>query len=171
MRSIAPGRARRCRSRVTPTPAWASAVPQAERGRPDGRATASSRSGWRRADDARRRARQSAPTIEVDAEADAERRQHRAAASVSATTASATTSATPKADDRRCAAPSRSPRFQASDWPNGSDEQQRHHQRHEGEVEEGRADRDLVAGQRLQRERIERADEAPWRRRSRGRGC
>ena len=38
-------------------------------------------------------------------------------------------------------------------------DEQRHDQRHEGEIEEGRADRDLVAGHRFQRERIERADE------------
>ena len=38
-------------------------------------------------------------------------------------------------------------------------EQQRHQQRAEGQVEEGRADRNLVAGERLKRERIERADE------------
>ena len=47
------------------------------------------------------------------------------------------------------AAPRRSPRFQASSGPNGHGHQQRHHQRPEGEVEKGRADGNLVAGQSL----------------------
>ena len=38
-------------------------------------------------------------------------------------------------------------------------QQQRHHQRAEGEVEVGRADRDLGAGERLEHQRIERAEE------------
>src|SRR5918912_1227560 len=43
--------------------------------------------------------------------------------------------------------------------PERGGEQQRHYQRPEGHVEEGRADRDLVTRERFERQRIERADE------------
>jgi hypothetical protein len=42
--------------------------------------------------------------------------------------------------------------------PERHGEQQRHHQRREGEIEEGRADRDALAGECFEHERIERAD-------------
>src|SRR5204863_10213645 len=43
--------------------------------------------------------------------------------------------------------------------PERHDNEERQDERREGEIEERRPDRDLVAGQRLERERIERADE------------
>ena len=63
------------------------------------------------------------------------------------------------APSRRWATPSRSPRFHAISGPNGMAIRSGQHQRPEGRIEERRADRDLLAGQRLERERIERADE------------
>src|SRR5262249_54296322 len=47
----------------------------------------------------------------------------------------------------------------AEQRPKRHDQQERHEQRTESRIEEGRADRDLLAGQRFERERIKRADE------------
>ena len=49
------------------------------------------------------------------------------------------TRAAAKATASLCATPARSPRFQASIWPNGIRMKQRNEQRHEGQIEERRA--------------------------------
>ena len=59
----------------------------------------------------------------------------------------------------RCATPSRSPRFQASSGPNGTAISSGTNSGPKVAVEERRADRNLLAGQRFERQRIERADE------------
>ncbi len=74
------------------------------------------------------------------------------------TSASASSAQTPAAMSR-CAAPSRSPRFHASNGPNGTASSSGTNKRTERQVEERSADRNLLTGQRLQRQRIKRSDE------------
>ena len=102
----------------------------------------------------------SAPAMTKTAKPDAERRQHRPAASRSRRSPRCATSATPNAADQ----PLRRAE-QIAALP-GEQRPERHaraaaarNSGAEGQVEERRADRDLVAGQRFQRQRIERADE------------
>ena len=59
----------------------------------------------------------------------------------------------------RCTTPRRSPRFHASEKPNGAAKQAVSKQRAAGQIEEGRADGDLLAGQLLERERVEGAEQ------------
>ncbi len=63
------------------------------------------------------------------------------------------------AANRRCMAPSRSPRFQARNGPIGMASSSGTISGPKVEIEVGRADGDLVAGDGFQRQRIERADE------------
>ena len=55
--------------------------------------------------------------------------------------------------------PSRSPRFHASEKPNGATKQAVSNSVAASKIEEGRADGDLFAGQLLERERVERAEQ------------
>ena len=80
------------------------------------------------------------------------------AAPISASTTSAAPAAMAKASFRRCARPGgrRASRQQRAD---GDRHQQRHHHRAEGGVEVGGPDRDLVAADRVEDQRIERAEQ------------
>ena len=78
---------------------------------------------------------------------------------VSAKVAAMPSSATPNATDQPLRRAEKIAALPGEQRPERHREQQRHEQRAEGQVEERRADRNLLAGQRLERERIERADE------------
>src|SRR5215470_12022745 len=127
-------------SRHTPTPKCAIAVPQAERGRPAARPSTA-------ANGTRKRPVRSATSVSAPAMTKKASPTTNGASTgpppATAKAAAMATIATASAAVRRCATPKRSPRFQASD----------------GRVEERRADGNLVAGQRLERERVERTDE------------
>ena len=143
-------------SSVTPSPKCANAVPQAERGKPRARANAVA-SGTlqqtRALDDIGHRARH-----DKERKPDRERRQHRPPPSMAKITATAIApigggADEPLRDAEQIAA------LPGQQRPERHRDQQRNEQRPEGRVEERRADRNLLAGQRLERERIERADE------------
>ena len=78
--------------------------------------------------------------------------------SVQAHTTATTINATIPAAIRRWAAPSRSPRFQASSGPNGNATNNGMNSGRESEIEERRADRNLFSGYHFQRQRIKRSD-------------
>ena len=90
---------------------------------------------------------------------DRERHQDRPPPPSTAKITATVISATAIAPMRRWATPSRSPRFHASSGPNGTASSSGTNSGPKVSVEERRADRDLLAGQRFERERIERADE------------
>ena len=137
-------------------PKCANAVPQAERGKPAARRSAA----------AERHAKDHGALGDIDERTghdehrkpDAERRQHRAAC-WSANAAAIATAASSAAASSRCAAPRRSPRFHASSGPNGIVSKSGTNSGPKVALKNGGADRDLLAGQGFERERIERADE------------
>ena len=94
------------------------------------------------------------------------RRRRRTAASPSLAS-----SAPPKAAISRCASGAAGRRASRPAAARTAPDQQRHHQRAEGQVEERCADGDLVAVERLDDERIERADRARSRWPSSGTDC
>ena len=98
-----------------------------------------------------------APTDDEYRKSDRERRE-RAAADRPAQTAAIATPRDPAAVSR-CADAERSPRFHASSGPNGIATSSGTNSGPKVEIEERRADRDPLAGQHFQRQRIQRSDE------------
>ena len=100
-----------------PSPIWANAVPQAERGSPRARANAVDSGTFSKAVRSTRSV--SAPTITNTASPMANGTRTGPPPSAAKVTAVPIT-ASAAAPTRRCATPSRSPRFQASSGPNGA---------------------------------------------------
>ena len=94
----------------------------------------------------------------VDRKPDAERRQHRPAALDRECRGKRHDSKRDRRDEP-LPCPEQVATLPGEQWPERNGDQQRHEQRAEGEIEERRTDRNLVAGQRFERERVERADE------------
>ena len=69
------------------------------------------------------------------------------------------TSPAPKATASLCATPAKIAAFPGQQLADRHQDKQRDEQRHKGQIEEGRTDRDFFARHGFERERIDRADE------------
>ena len=141
---------------VMPRAKCATAVPQAERGSPAARRPIFSIDMLRRSTRSAMSVR--APAMTNSAKADAERREHGLGARER--------EGRGEPDHRHRARREQALRdpveiaaLPCQQGPERHRDQQRDEQRPEGEIEERRADRNLVAGERLEHQRIERADE------------
>src|SRR5262245_36548682 len=137
-----------------PSPRWANAVPQVERGRPRARANAVLSGTLSTAVRSTRSV--SAPAIANTASPKPNATSTGpppSAANVAAPQITASAAAPTRRDAEQVAA------LPGQQRPERRRHQQRQEQQPEHQVEERSSDRDLVAGQRLERERIERAKE------------
>ena len=102
---------------------------------------------------------ESAPAISQAASPTPNRREHTPRPARSATAAIAAASAIAEGHHQPLGDGAQVAALPGEQRPERHDDEKRHHQRHEGEIEERRADRDARAGQRFERQRVERADD------------